>query len=353
MADGGAEGRASATLEVILVLEREFEAAADNEAECRAPATLEVILVLEREFEAAVTGDDIEYLWLFFSDDERPTTSSATVVTVEQIFEAADNMEVDQCRFAVTELGAVLEGGDAEVDCRPRARRRKNRMWIWQYFMYILGNPKPFLGTVDDQRRARRYHINQTRLQTRTNALHYRGILDELVGCHKELPFLSINIERRGTVGLYSSWFGRRQSPPLHVIKPHTALWPVTLAGKLQYSLQFDPMWRRWAQMEDHICPYILDSSLACPTWDISHPYINPEGLVQPPIEPCPPPLDAHRRRGLAHSYAQMVLDTSVAGDWTFLPRLPSIWERGESSRMAEERAREEELKSRPSASDQ
>ncbi|KAL8143049.1 hypothetical protein V2J09_016081 [Rumex salicifolius] len=53
------------------------------------------------------------------------------------------------------------------------------RRWIWQYFMYFLGNPNPVLGTTDNKRRARRYHIDRMRLQTMKNAMHYRRILDE------------------------------------------------------------------------------------------------------------------------------------------------------------------------------
>ncbi|KAL8151537.1 hypothetical protein V2J09_021345 [Rumex salicifolius] len=109
--------------------------------------------------------------------------------------------------------------------------------------------------------------------------------------------------------------FGSRHSRQLDVIEPHTALRPASFKGKQKYSLKFAPMWKWWEQMEDHICPYILDSP-------ISHPYVNPEGRVQPPIEPCPPPLDAHRRIGLAHSYAQTVLDRGDGRDSAFLIRI-------------------------------
>ncbi|KAL8162039.1 hypothetical protein V2J09_013528 [Rumex salicifolius] len=49
----------------------------------------------------------------------------AMMATVEQIFEAADDMEVDQADLLrrSDELGAVIQGGDAEVDGSPRARQ--------------------------------------------------------------------------------------------------------------------------------------------------------------------------------------------------------------------------------------
>ena len=83
------------------------------------------------------------------------------------------------------------------------------------------------------------------------------------------------------------------------------------------------------------------------------------------------------------HAYAKSVLDSGGNGDWEFMVRIlvgeetpyaeplprasqlppdvaqtvrttvSSIWERGESSRMAEEQAMEEERRSRPSTSQQ
>ncbi|KAL8167978.1 hypothetical protein V2J09_009477 [Rumex salicifolius] len=109
--DGGAEGQAAATPEIISFLESEFDMAVAGDLES----------VTGGDIETAVAGDDVfvleegdvEVLRGILSDGERSMISTTTVVTVEEIFETADDMESE-------ELGAVLEGGNAEVDGRPR-----------------------------------------------------------------------------------------------------------------------------------------------------------------------------------------------------------------------------------------
>ena len=51
-------------------------------------------------------------------------------------------------------------------------------MWIWTYFVYFPGNSNPSIDASRDVRRAGRYMIDRTRLQTLDNALYYRRVLD-------------------------------------------------------------------------------------------------------------------------------------------------------------------------------
>ncbi|KAL8158468.1 hypothetical protein V2J09_000005 [Rumex salicifolius] len=112
-------------------------------------------------------------------------------------------------------------------------------------------------------------------------------------------------------------------------------------------------MWKRWEHMEDHICPFIMESSKACPAWDvdakymdwflqITHPYVNPIAKVQI--------VDLGRAdkefQHILHLLADediLVADPLPRASQRPQPDEPSMWERGESSRMDEGWAREED----------
>ncbi|KAL8153898.1 hypothetical protein V2J09_011658 [Rumex salicifolius] len=450
--------------------------------------TVKLSIYLESEFDAAVAGvlepatgnDLLPVADEEFEDLRRLLSSGEQTTTVEELFEAPDNMEVDQgdLHQQSKELGAVVQGGEADVDSRPRARRHTDRSVRSQAIrhpelrritvsrrkrrnLYVGGSstadavlehddavvesaPLPsdhptiedalpsiqedvvmeddvgvatehvppgiedsVRGTDDahvtgvddiqlddgptppshdqgppsppppppaaDDRVPRGLTDPSVLLSFNNHIAHavwkvgaktfFRRLsviviptispdggatnpdqMRRFVGCHMDLPQRYRASRYRGLIrfmGIYEPYmpdmvvrqFGRRQSRPLDVIEPHIALRPISFKGKQKYFLKFAPMWKWWEQMEDYICPYILDSPVAVPAWDmyddyldwflhISHPYVNPEGRVQPPIEPCPPPLDAHRGIGLAHSYAQTVLDRGDGGEWAFLIRI-------------------------------